>query len=118
MNHEDHASLEGKVALVTGGSRGLGREMVQAFARAGADVVIVSRSQDSCDELAALVQRETGRRAYPRAAHVGHWDALDGLGRTGRPDGLAPGCPAEHPVVRRHAGLIPRSAGRAVADHW
>ena len=35
--------LTGKIALVTGGSRGLGREMVRAFAQAGADVVIASR---------------------------------------------------------------------------
>ena len=38
--------LAGKVALVTGGSRGLGREMVLAFAHAGADVIVSSRKQD------------------------------------------------------------------------
>ena len=42
--------LEGKVAVVTGGSRGLGREMVLGFAAAGADVMIVSRKLDSCEE--------------------------------------------------------------------
>ncbi|MES4792093.1 MAG: short-chain dehydrogenase, partial [Chloroflexota bacterium] len=41
-------SLEGKVALVTGGSRGLGREMVLAFAHAGADVIIASRKLEAC----------------------------------------------------------------------
>jgi NAD(P)-dependent dehydrogenase (short-subunit alcohol dehydrogenase family) len=65
--------LTGKVALVTGGSRGLGREMVLAFAAAGADVVIASRKLDSCEELAAEVEA-TGRRALPVACHVGHWD--------------------------------------------
>ena len=54
--------LSGKVALVTGGSRGLGKEMVLAFAAAGADVVISSRKQESCDELAAVV-----REARPAA---------------------------------------------------
>ena len=71
--------LSGRVALVTGGSRGLGREMVLAFARAGADVVIVSRKPDACDATAAEVRAETGRDALPYACHVGHWDALDGL---------------------------------------
>ena len=52
--------LSGKVALVTGGSRGLGKEMVQAFAAAGADVVISSRKLDACDELAARCARTTG----------------------------------------------------------
>jgi NAD(P)-dependent dehydrogenase (short-subunit alcohol dehydrogenase family) len=71
--------LTGKVALVTGGSRGLGKEMVLAFSHAGADVVITSRKLDSCEELAAQVRAETGRRALPYACHVGEWDAVDGL---------------------------------------
>jgi NAD(P)-dependent dehydrogenase (short-subunit alcohol dehydrogenase family) len=75
----DPFSLVGKVALVTGGSRGLGREMVSAFARAGADVVIVSRSEQSCRELALEIERETGRSALPIGAHVGRWDELPAL---------------------------------------
>ncbi|MGW0045132.1 SDR family NAD(P)-dependent oxidoreductase [Rhodococcus sp. NPDC003348] len=71
--------LEGKVALVTGGSRGLGREMVLAFAKAGADTIIVSRKIDSCEALAAEVAETTGRRALPVACHVGDWDAQDAL---------------------------------------
>jgi NAD(P)-dependent dehydrogenase (short-subunit alcohol dehydrogenase family) len=71
--------LEGKVALVTGGSRGLGREMVLAFANAGADTIIVSRKIDSCEALAAEVAETTGRRALPVACHVGDWDAQDRL---------------------------------------
>ena len=71
--------LSDKVALVTGGSRGLGREMVLGFARAGADVVIASRKLDSCEELARLVVTETGRRALPVAAHIGRWDDVDRL---------------------------------------
>jgi NAD(P)-dependent dehydrogenase (short-subunit alcohol dehydrogenase family) len=71
--------LEGKVALVTGGSRGLGREMVVAFAEAGADVVIASRKQEACDALAAEVTRTTGRRALACATHVGRWAELGSL---------------------------------------
>ena len=74
----DLFDLSGKVALVTGGSRGLGREMVRAFATAGADVVIAGRKPDACETAAAEV-RGLGRRALPVAAHVGHWDDLSRL---------------------------------------
>ena len=70
--------LTGKVALVTGGSRGLGREMVLAFAAAGADVVIASRKLDNCKALAEEIEA-TGRRALPVACHVGHWNECDEL---------------------------------------
>jgi NAD(P)-dependent dehydrogenase (short-subunit alcohol dehydrogenase family) len=73
-----NAPLAGKVALVTGGSRGLGREMVLAFADAGADVVVASRKLENCKEVAAEVEAK-GRSALPVACHVGHWDELDGL---------------------------------------
>jgi NAD(P)-dependent dehydrogenase (short-subunit alcohol dehydrogenase family) len=75
----DRFGLAGKVALVTGGSRGLGREMVLAFAHAGADVVITSRNVESCAELAAEVERDTGRSALAYGCHIGHWDELPGL---------------------------------------
>lgn len=69
----DLFDLTGKVALVTGGSRGLGLEMVRAFAAAGADVVIASRKLGACEAVADEI-RASGRRALPVAAHVGHWD--------------------------------------------
>ncbi|MGH9050656.1 MAG: SDR family NAD(P)-dependent oxidoreductase [Acidimicrobiia bacterium] len=71
--------LTGRVALVTGGSRGLGRAMVLGFARAGADVVITSRKLDACRALAEEVEATTGRRALPHACHVGQWRQIDGL---------------------------------------
>jgi NAD(P)-dependent dehydrogenase (short-subunit alcohol dehydrogenase family) len=70
--------LSGKIALVTGGSRGLGRAMVLAFAKAGADVVIASRKLEACEEVAHEVQA-LGRRALPVAAHVGKWEDNDAL---------------------------------------
>jgi NAD(P)-dependent dehydrogenase (short-subunit alcohol dehydrogenase family) len=71
--------LSGRVALVTGGSRGLGRAMVDGFARAGADVIIASRNVDACKEVAADVERETGRTAMPYGVHIGRWEQLDGM---------------------------------------
>ncbi|WP_029431356.1 SDR family NAD(P)-dependent oxidoreductase [Blastococcus sp. URHD0036] len=71
--------LTGGVALVTGGSKGLGREMVLGLARCGADVVIASRDLAACEAVAAEVEATTGRAALPYAVHAGRWDQLPGL---------------------------------------
>lgn len=73
------SGLQGRVALVTGGSRGLGREMAFGLARAGADVMIASRKLEACKATAAEIATETGRRVVGRACHVGRWDELDSL---------------------------------------
>jgi NAD(P)-dependent dehydrogenase (short-subunit alcohol dehydrogenase family) len=65
--------------VVTGGSRGLGREMVLAFARHGADVVIASRKVDGCEALADEVRAETGRKALAVGCHVGDWEQVGQL---------------------------------------
>jgi len=70
--------MTGKVAVVTGGSRGLGREMVLAFAEQGADVVIASRKLENCETVARTVEA-MGRRALPFAYHAGVWDAAGDL---------------------------------------
>jgi NAD(P)-dependent dehydrogenase (short-subunit alcohol dehydrogenase family) len=75
----DPFDLSGRVAMVTGGSRGLGRAMVQGLAQAGADVVIASRRVEDCAAAAAEVTAATGSRALPLACHVGRWDTLEGV---------------------------------------
>ncbi len=85
--------LTGKVAVVTGGSRGLGLAMCEAFAAAGADVVVTSRKADACVAAADAIAATTGRRAIGVACHVGRWDDCDRLvevayGELGRVDVL------------------------------
>jgi len=70
--------LSGRVALVTGGSRGLGRQMALAFAAQGADVAVASRKLEQCEATAAEIEA-LGRRALPYACHVGKWDELEPL---------------------------------------
>jgi NAD(P)-dependent dehydrogenase (short-subunit alcohol dehydrogenase family) len=74
----DLFDLTGRVALITGGTRGLGRAIIHALAGAGADIVVSSRKQDACDAAADEVRR-LGRRVLARACHVGRWQELDAL---------------------------------------
>jgi NAD(P)-dependent dehydrogenase (short-subunit alcohol dehydrogenase family) len=68
--------LAGKVVVVTGGSRGLGREIACAVARQGASVVIASRKRENCEQVADDIRNETGRDAMAYGVHVGRWDEL------------------------------------------
>src|SRR5829696_10297999 len=68
--------LTGKVVIVTGSTKGIGRAMVEGMARAGAGVVVSSRKQDLCDEVAKEVANATGAEVLPLACHVGEWDAI------------------------------------------
>lgn len=70
--------FSGQVALVTGGSRGLGRQMALALAERGADVIVTSRKADACAEVAAEIEA-MGRQAMAFGCHVGHWGEIDGL---------------------------------------
>jgi NAD(P)-dependent dehydrogenase (short-subunit alcohol dehydrogenase family) len=72
----DLFDLTGRIAVVTGGTRGLGLAMVRAFASAGAEVVVVSRKPEACDEVVASLGSE-GLKATSCACHVGHWDELE-----------------------------------------
>jgi NAD(P)-dependent dehydrogenase (short-subunit alcohol dehydrogenase family) len=73
--------MTGKIVLITGGSRGLGRAMALGFGDAGADLVIASRSLEACQEVCRAVE-ERGRRALPFACHVGRWQECDALADT------------------------------------
>jgi NAD(P)-dependent dehydrogenase (short-subunit alcohol dehydrogenase family) len=105
----DLFDLSGKIALVTGGSRGLGLQMVRAFAEHGADVIIASRKLDACEDAAAEV-RKLGRRALAVSAHVGRWDEIDKLievayAEFGRID-----------ILVNNAGMSPRQPSHEVTE--
>ena len=80
MNMAETAfDLTGKVALITGGSRGLGLEMARGFARAGANVVIASRKLENCVEAAAQIEAQTGQACLGVKYHAGDWADNDSV---------------------------------------
>jgi NAD(P)-dependent dehydrogenase (short-subunit alcohol dehydrogenase family) len=104
--------LRGKVVLLTGATRGLGRAMAGGLAEAGARIAVVSRKPEACrataDELVAA-----GGDAKPFACHVGRWDAIDALvddvyGEFGRVDvlinnaGMSPTYPSVDLVTEQY----------------
>lgn len=102
-----HFDLSGKVALVTGGSRGIGRAVAEAMAEAGADVVVASRKLQNCETAAREITAATGRRTRPVACHVGKWEECDHLvetvyGEFGRCD-----------ILVNNAGMSPAYDGLA-----
>src|SRR5262249_45243283 len=101
--------LTGKIALVTGGSRGLGYQMVKAFAERGADVIIASRKLDNCATVAAEMQG-LGRRALAAQVHAAKWDSIDQLidvsyAEFGRVD-----------LLVNNAGMSPATASHDVTE--
>src|SRR5690606_10229244 len=67
-----------KVAVVTGSSRGIGKAIAEACARAGASVVVSSRKRDACEKVAAAL-REEGHEAIAHPCHVGRKEELQSL---------------------------------------
>jgi len=101
--------LSGRIVLVTGGSRGLGLEMVRAFAARGADVIIASRKLDAC-EAAAEDVRQLGRRAIALSVNMSHWDQAGRLAETawaafGRLD-----------ILVNNAGMSPRMPSHDMSE--
>jgi NAD(P)-dependent dehydrogenase (short-subunit alcohol dehydrogenase family) len=103
--------LTGKIALITGGSRGLGLQMVRAFARRGADVIIASRKLDAC-EAAADEVRAFGRRAMAISANASSWTEMDRLAEAayaafGRID-----------ILVNNAGMSPAMPSHEMTEAW
>src|SRR5438874_10905081 len=71
--------LTGRLALVTGGSRGIGAAIAQAFAREGARVVVTARKQEGLDKIAATINAEHPGAAIPRTCHTGDLKAIGEL---------------------------------------
>ena len=106
--------LTGKVAIVTGSTKGIGRAMVEGLSAAGASVVVSSRKQELCDEVAEEIRATTGADVLPLACHVGDWDAIPGfvekvVERFGRID-----------VLVNNAGINPApvTVGEMTLDYW
>lgn len=78
MSNLEMFDLTGKVALITGASRGIGQAIAEAYAAAGAKVVLASRKQASLDEVAEII-RSNGGEALPIAAHTGDDEAVNAL---------------------------------------
>lgn len=78
LRTRDLFDLTGRIAVVTGGTRGLGLAMVRAFASAGAEVIVVSRKPEACEEVVAGLRSE-GLKAAGCACHMGHWEELEPL---------------------------------------
>lgn len=102
-------NFDGKVALITGGSRGLGYQMANALAERGADIIVASRKVEACEKVAEEV-RGLGRRALAIGAHCGKWDEIDRLIETayaefGRVD-----------ILVNNAGMGPRMASHDVPE--
>jgi NAD(P)-dependent dehydrogenase (short-subunit alcohol dehydrogenase family) len=101
--------LTGKIAIVTGGSRGLGLEMALAFAEAGADVVVASRKLESCEQAADAI-RAKGRRALALSFHAGRWTeveqmAAEAYAAFGRID-----------ILVNNAGMSPQQPSHEVSE--
>ena len=75
---ENLFDFTGKVAVITGGSRGLGRQMALAYAARGADLVIASRKLENCESVVGEIEA-MGRQGLALSIDATQWDAMDEL---------------------------------------
>jgi NAD(P)-dependent dehydrogenase (short-subunit alcohol dehydrogenase family) len=71
---KDRFDVTGKVAIVTGSTKGLGQAIAHGLSDAGAKVVVSSRKPDLCDEVAKAIAAETGGETMAAPWHAGDWD--------------------------------------------
>lgn len=104
--------MTGRVAIVTGGTRGIGRGIAEGFVAAGAKVVVASRKEDACAETEAHL-RSLGGDAIGVATHMGDLDALEALvARTVDEFG------GIDVVVNNAANALAQPVGEFTADAW
>src|SRR5579864_1338419 len=110
----DLFDLRGRVAIVTGSTKGIGRAIVEGLAGAGAGVVVSSRKQDLCDTVAKEIEAATGAEVLPLACHVGEWEAIPAfvdrvVARFGRVD-----------VLVNNAGIspAPMPPSQMTLEYW
>src|SRR6476619_1231749 len=124
----DLFDLAGKIAIVTGSSRGIGRAIAEGRAQHGATVVISSRKQDACEEVAKAINDEHGdERAIAIAASISDKDALQSLvdetkQRLGKIDILVCNA-ASNPYYGPMAGITDDQFRKildnnVIANHW
>ena len=102
--------VTGRVAVVTGGTRGLGNAMARGLAAAGATVVITGRKQPAAEEAARALAAETGCDCRGIACHMGDWDQIDGARRARlRRSSAGSTCSSTTPASTRPSCQWPRS---------